>query len=382
MSDKIKLADLTATNAWQSAGLGDFDADSNLAEEIDANHDGEITAYEITQYEKSQSNDKSSNESTQDNLPTQRDYSVVDLKGDTDNLDTLKDEMQDCVESFKEMDEYIESFAPQVQATSTNSKDLTSATSTLANKNYDGTGSGKTSAYSLTLGDDASTLSSEDLESTNVEATTAENNNNQKQINSKNQNLLTLNNKTTVSSGKLSKLESDMSKTDASMNKILNKVGGGSTSTSNASGIISKACIGTGIGIYAARIAMYAMGVPLAFPYAMFAILAVGIIASFFGMSAADKKKAEIRQLGQQAQQEEDKVQKEVDSNSSTVGTTEDSNEDSSTNLTKAQTKLTKAEEASKEQANNNNNTTNSTTTADDKSNINNKKDKKTNPAT
>lgn len=362
MSDKIKLADSTATNAWQSAGLGAFGADSDLAEEIDANHDGEITADEIQEYEKAHSTTTTTTTTTTNST----EYTVVNYDGSSQNLDYLKEEMNDCITSLEDMDKYIESLTQDIQSTSDSAKNLKSDTNTIANSTNDGTGSGKSSAYSLTMaGEDATTTEDSAVDSTNstdnTDKTSAEDTNKQKEINDKTNKLTNLNDSTTSSSSKLSKVAKDIETTGDSVDKILNKVGKGSTSSDDTG---SKAVEFTGIGIETAGILTGGIG-----------IVAVGLVTTIFGaifgMSAADKKKAEIRKLGQTAQQDEEKAKNAVSDKLAKIGDTSDTNQDSSNNISNAQKNLDDEKDGNTNQTTSQNKTTDNAAsqTTDEKKN-------------
>lgn len=66
MSMEISFASNAASEAWDAAGLGMFDSDSVLAEEVDSDKDGSITEDEVKAYQQS----KASLAKKPDNKPT------------------------------------------------------------------------------------------------------------------------------------------------------------------------------------------------------------------------------------------------------------------------------------------------------------------------
>lgn len=105
----ISFADDAASNAWSNAGLGEFDPESSLAGEVDADDDGVITEDEINTYEseKNQSTTTTTTTTTSTTPSTSSTYSVVNLAQAPENYDEMKADMNAALESFDEMNSFV-----------------------------------------------------------------------------------------------------------------------------------------------------------------------------------------------------------------------------------------------------------------------------------
>lgn len=297
-TNSIKLADSAAEAAWEAAGLGSFDADSEIAGEIDVDGDGEITESEITKY-----NATSTTSSSDDTLP----YSIVDI-GDmnvsSDDFDGMKNILNKCLNSFSGIKTYIQSLISKEEEMAQEITELTSEISALMAD----TESDTTTTTAATTETETAENSGEATTTTAITTVTTTSSKNETKLSKilEDQEKVTglMQNSVSIST-ELTETSINIGKDDAAINTVLNKTGAGG---SNNMAELAVAGIGLnaveGVGISSLQAALSGAAV-FSFPLFGIALGGLGLIASvfssLFGSDDSEKKKQEVNQLAQQA---------------------------------------------------------------------------------
>lgn len=285
MSMEIKLTDTAATNAWDSAGLGDFDPESDLADEIDADDDGCITDKEIQTYQSSKSSPTANKQSS---------YSVVNIDASPESFDEMKDLMNQSITSFDGMSNYVAEISSENDSISSEISSISAEIESIANSTS------------------ASTSQSS-------------------QISSKSSDVSALAEKAGTNVSNLAQVTTDMSKTSSSVDKVLSKVKD-QQNEQNAifsNKMLAGAFFGLGAGgfgvfggiaLAAANPIGGAIGIALATGF-----LGAGIASLFGGNSGNDteKQKEEVATLGESAKERGDKVKTSIDQIKGAIDETE-----------------------------------------------------------
>lgn len=231
MTSIARLADDNATNAWNNAGLGEFDPEE--AEQMDADGDGLITESEIETYSSSTATSASaatytSSDTDLGNTP----YSVVDIKDSPKDFDDMVSTLDQCIMSFDLMTSYVNGLVQQCSNIESDASKLTYEIQEISAD--DGTGSGTNSAYSLTFADENSNTTTDTTDATGATdttgatgttGTTGTTNSAAEQINEKAGEATRLTNEASSTSSGLDQVSSALKTTDKSVSVIMNKIG-------------------------------------------------------------------------------------------------------------------------------------------------------------
>lgn len=376
---KITFADNAASTAWDNAELGDFD--SSLAAKMDADGDGKVTETEITTYESTQSTatKKAATASTAATSSDNVSYSVVNIDEAPESCGEMKNILKSCMDSFDGMTSFVKNLATKSAALATKIETLNSDITSISVE--DGTGSGKNSAYSLTLAGEAS-----ESENGADETTTAIRSN----INSKTSELTPLTAESAQTSSALNKVVGDLQTTATSANKIMTKVGGeqiGQSLSNNqkmingaGTGAVAGAAIGTIVGATAAThtagsIALAALAGTGIGIVVVVAVVAVMCIAK--GLFHKRDEKAEVREMGKEVEKHCETAQQAIADAGKTQNTTLAAANTAKTTLSDKTSKLTALETANKEAKDASKSTTSDTSSTTDKTITNTTKSKK-----
>lgn len=260
-------------------------------------------------------------------------YSVVDIGKAPDGYDDMKDILNKCISSYKDMADYVQNLKGnnehlfvQMNAKSSEIADLSTD---------DGTGNGANSAYSLDFQDEKTgkddKTKTEDTQKEQSKEKEIQKFANRQEIQSKitikQSEVDDLNNTASQNSNELAQVKLDMDTNQDTIGKIMEKVG---NDTSHINGMMRYANAGAvGGGIVGATGSDAVTGT-------------IGCIfgfSSIFGGGKA-KKRAEITQLGKEAYRAEREVSRAVQQCSNALNSSEIVSDDASNKLKEKQSAL------------------------------------------
>lgn len=249
MTMEIKLADDAATSAWKTAGLGDFDPDSDLADDIDADDDGVITESEIKTYEEKKSDGTKSSGSDTESSEYEVDptsyYSAVDITEAPKDYGDMQDVLKKCIDSFDGIVKFItdlitksndlkteldtvSSEIDEISADSETASGQDSADSTVA-ESGDTTTTNTTTTNTTTdttdTTDTTGTTEATDTTDTTDATTSTTNSSTSDQLTDKTDKANKLINAASDNSANLDKATKDIGVTDSSVDKVMKAVG-------------------------------------------------------------------------------------------------------------------------------------------------------------